>query len=137
MPPDVRTRLSDIERAAAEILTFAAGKTASLYAADRLLQRAVERDFEIIGEALAALRDQDPASIATIGDWPQIIAFRNLLVHRYWRVDHGRVWRMIAEDLPPLLSQVRQLLSAASPDSGDPTPGSGQSQEPEPSQDSQ
>jgi hypothetical protein len=55
MKLEVRKYLFDIERAAAQLQSFIAGKTREQYLADAMVQAAVERQFEIIGEATAQL----------------------------------------------------------------------------------
>jgi uncharacterized protein with HEPN domain len=92
----------------------AAGRDAFL--ADRLIQDAVIRNFEISGEAAsrlsAAIRDQPGIP------WRKIIAFRNRLIHAYWSVDLPLVWNVIENDLPPLKAEVSRL--RAQPSGGGP-----------------
>ncbi len=57
-----------------------------------MLRAAVEREFEIIGEALAQLSKLDAALVARISDYRRIIAFRNILIHGYADVDDQLVW---------------------------------------------
>jgi uncharacterized protein with HEPN domain len=73
-----------------------------MYRADRLLRQAVERNFEIIGEAVSRSARSDAQTAAHIGDHPQIIAFRNVLIHGHDLVDDAQVWRVITDDLPRL-----------------------------------
>jgi len=75
-----------------------------------LLRAAVERHFEIIGEAMNRLARYDPDVAGRIGDYPRIIAFRNLLIHGYDLIDHGQVWKVVCEQVPLLLSQVESIL---------------------------
>ena len=82
----------------------------------RLLQDAVIRNFEIIGEAAGRLT---PA--ARRGDeipWGKIIAFRNRLIHGYWSVDIQLVWNVIETDLPHLKAVVARLLATTPPPPG-------------------
>lgn len=51
------------------------------------MQAAVERKFEVIGEALNQLAKLDPSLAARIADLPQIVAFRNQLIHGYATVN--------------------------------------------------
>lgn len=44
----------------------------------------------------------DPDMAAELGDASQIVAFRNTLVHGYFKLDHGKVWTVLEEHLPPL-----------------------------------
>ena len=69
---------------------------------DRLLRQAVERNFEIVGEAVRRLIDIDPDTGARIDQHVQIIAFRNVLIHGYELVDDARVWQVVSRDVPAL-----------------------------------
>jgi uncharacterized protein with HEPN domain len=75
------------------------------------LRSAVERQFEIVGEALAQLARLDVAMSARIPDIRAIIAFRNALIHGYALVDRARVWRVVQENLPPLRGVPAGLLA--------------------------
>lgn len=73
---DARAFLWDVQEAAKQIQAFVDGMDAPAYAANAMAQAAVERKFEIIGEALNQLARLD-ASLATwVPDLPQIVAFR-------------------------------------------------------------
>jgi uncharacterized protein with HEPN domain len=106
---EIRKYLFDIERAAASLHEFTAGKTLADYEASRLLQAAVEREFEIIGEAVSQLAKRDPALAERIPDFRRLIAFRNLLIHGYADVDHVLVWGLLQTKLPELLAAIRAL----------------------------
>ena len=82
------------------------------YRGDRRLRNAVERNFEIIGEAIKRLAQIDPQTADRIGDYRQIIAFRNVLIHGYDLVDHALVWSAIESQVPALPEDVEALLSA-------------------------
>ena len=107
-----RTRklLEDILDAASFILDRTAGVSAAVYKSDRLLRQAVERNFEIVGEAVNRLRQSDPPVAARITDADRIVAFRNVLIHVYHLIDDDEVWRVITNSLPPLLREVQELL---------------------------
>jgi len=113
MQRDPRAYLWDAREAAAAILEFVAGKTFEDYSSDRLLRSAVERQFEIIGEALNQLCKIEPQWADRIPDVPQIIAFRNVLIHGYASVNDLTVWRTIDESLPRLYEIVTSLLDEA------------------------
>lgn len=81
------------------------------YAANPLVQAAVERKFEIIGEALNQLSRLDGALAGAIPEMPQIVAFRNQLIHGYALIDHRTVWNIIQTSLPPLLDCVQAMLA--------------------------
>ena len=61
------------------------------YLDNRMLRSAVERQFEIIGEALSQLAKIDPAVAARIPDLRRIVGFRNVLIHGYDRMDAASV----------------------------------------------
>jgi uncharacterized protein with HEPN domain len=109
MQPKSPKLLEDIRDAAVFILQVTRGKGLHDYQGDRLLRQAVERNFEIIGEAVSRLVREDPSIAGCIGDYRQIIAFRNVLIHGYDLVDPAKVWQVITHDLPRLEQQVSQL----------------------------
>ena len=112
MQPRSPKLLEDIRDSAAFIREATHGRTLVEYQRDRLLRRAVERSFEIIGEAVKRLAKHDPQTASAIGDYPQIIAFRNALIHGYDLVDHALVWSAIENQVPPLLRDVEALLAS-------------------------
>jgi uncharacterized protein with HEPN domain len=77
-----------------------------------MLSAGVEREFEIIGEALNRLRLAAPEVAAGIPKLEQIIAFRNILVHGYRAIDDRIVWSVVQPDLPTLRAAVRRLLAS-------------------------
>jgi uncharacterized protein with HEPN domain len=115
MRRDVRVYLWDIREAAAEIAGFIHGMDRAGYDASALVRAAVERKFEIIGEAMTQLARFDPALAARIPDFRQAISFRNLLIHGYRRIDHGAVWRIATTSLPALHAGVAALLDELGP----------------------
>jgi len=110
MQPKTRAALFDIGQAALGIAEFVQGKTFENYAADRMLRSAVERQFTIIGEAMARLRSDDPTTCASISEHAKIISFRNVLVHGYDQVNDQTTWKIIQEKLPILAKEVEALL---------------------------
>jgi uncharacterized protein with HEPN domain len=95
MPPDRRKYLWDALAAAELLSQFGEGKSLEDYQADPLLRSAVERQFEIIGEALNQLSKLDPDLAAGIPDLRRIVAFRNILIHGYATVDDALVWQAL------------------------------------------
>lgn len=75
-----------------------------------MLRSAVERQFEIVGEALAHLSRLDPDIAARISEHRRIIAFRNILIHGYADVDDRLVWDIVETKLPVLRREIESLL---------------------------
>jgi uncharacterized protein with HEPN domain len=117
MHRDPRVLLADVEEASGDIERFTGGMTSDTYLRDGLTQAAVERKFEIIGEALNRLRGSHPEHAARIPDLRHIIDFRNLLAHGYDSIMPASVWDYARNDLPRLRRIVQALLAdLAAPD---------------------
>jgi uncharacterized protein with HEPN domain len=93
MPRDPRTYLWDALRATELLGEFSSGKSFADYQADAMLRSAVERQFEIVGEALNQLSKADADLAAAIPELGRIVAFRNILIHGYATVDDALVCR--------------------------------------------
>ena len=107
--------LWDAREAARAVHEFVSGKSRDDYARDLLLRSGVERQLEIVGEALNQLAKHDPGLAGEIPDLPAIVGFRNVLVHGYALVNDDRVWDIVHESLPELLTKLEALLG---PDHG-------------------
>jgi uncharacterized protein with HEPN domain len=105
-----KARLWHVARAAETIQTFIAGRSAQEYEQDAVLASAIERQLITIGEALHRAKQADPELVNQLTDVNGIIGLRNQLVHNYPNVDATRIWRIIEDDLPVLLREVRALL---------------------------
>src|SRR5438270_11598425 len=77
MVRDPRAYLWDVQQAAEAIRPFTQGLDQAGYAANPLVRSAVERQFEIIGEALNRLSNVDPGLARRVPDLRQIVNFRN------------------------------------------------------------
>jgi len=108
---DPKSLLWDAREAADAIATMTTGKTFADFDRDIVLRSAVERQFEIVGEALARLARADTAMAERIPDFRDIIAFRNILIHGYAVIDRARVWRVVEDDLPRLRTTLSGLLA--------------------------
>jgi uncharacterized protein with HEPN domain len=85
------------------------------YEHDELLRSAVERQFEIIGEAMARLVQADPAAATRITDFRKISRFRNVLIHGYDSVDSLITWDIIETKLIVLRQELDTLIRDHSP----------------------
>ena len=108
---DAAKLIWDAQQALQRIQRFVARKDFAAYQSDELLRSAVERQFEILGEALNQLSRLDPNMTEKIPDLPRIVAFRNILIHGYASVDDRLVWGVVERRLKPLLDVVAALLS--------------------------
>jgi uncharacterized protein with HEPN domain len=113
MHPDSAKLLWDAQQAVQKIKRFTADKTFAQYAVDDLLRSGVERQFEVVGEALSQLSRLDSATAAAIPDLPRIVAFRNVLIHGYANVDDRLVWGVIESSLGALHEALSLLLAQA------------------------
>ena len=120
MRPESPAFLWDARDAAKKAASVADAHTRESYLAEWMLQAAVERQLEILGEALKNLRSVDPVTAARIPDVHAIIATRNILVHAYAQVDQERVWEILTDDLPVVTPVLEALLAEV--DADDPSP---------------
>jgi len=109
---EARKYLFDMQQAAELIVRFTKGRTFENYGADPMLRSAVERQFEILGEALGKLKKHDPELAGRLSDSRRIIAFRNLLIHGYDVVLDEVVWGVVETQIPVLRETLAELLTA-------------------------
>ena len=76
----------------------------------------MEREFEVIGEALNRLVRADPSVAARISQISRIVGFRNRIIHGYDTVDDATVWGVVDGHLPGLLAEVEAILQEPSTD---------------------
>ena len=101
--------LTDIFVAASSIDEYLEGKRDyELYMASKIRQRAVERELEIIGEAMNRLLKINPN--IQLSYTRTVVDLRNRIIHAYDSLNHTIIWKIIMEDIPVLLREVRQLL---------------------------
>jgi uncharacterized protein with HEPN domain len=108
---EAKKYLYDMQQAATLLTDFTSAKSFDDYRGDPMLKSAVERQFEIIGEALAKLAKLDQALATRLTDHRRIIAFRNILIHGYADVDDRLVWDVVETKLPVLRREIDALLA--------------------------
>ncbi len=113
MPRDPRAFLWDVRSPADKIATFVRDKTLDEFTRDELLHSAVERQLEIIGEALNELAKVAPDMAGGIADLPKIVGLRNVLIHGYAIVKRELIWRAVQENLPQPRASVDSLLQSS------------------------
>ena len=113
MQRDPRAWLWDIQQAASRLTLFLQPHDMASYLADDMVRAAVERQFEIIGEALTQLAKHAPELAAQVPHWREAIGLRNVLIHGYATIDDARVWQIAQVNLPALRQAVDQLMDRA------------------------
>jgi len=113
MKDEVLAHLHDILESAKAVKRFVSGRTFGKYVEDELVRSAVERKFEIMGEALNRLARNSSDMLERIRDHREIISFRNILVHGYDAIDDRIVWGVIEDDTDNLIEDVQRLLQEA------------------------
>lgn len=115
MQPRSQKLLNDILDAAEFILEQVHSSSLVEYESNRQLNAAVERNFIIIGEAMSRLARVDSQMVGQLGNYPQIIGFRNVVVHGYDVLEHAIVWGVIQNEVPRLVDTVRSILDQDTP----------------------
>jgi uncharacterized protein with HEPN domain len=110
LPHETKKYFFDIAEACDLIAQFTAEKTFADYQNDPLLRSAVERQFEIAGEALCQAIRHDANVAGLISNSSRIISFRNRLIHGYSTVSDNVVWGVVETNLPQLTREVKALL---------------------------
>ena len=108
MPHSSRKLLLDIILSCEEVYGFISGIEFEGFTSNRLLQLALEREFEIIGEALARLERIDQEGLARkIQDYRKIIGLRNIIAHGYDVIDDAALWDFAKNRVPELLQKAQ------------------------------
>ncbi len=112
MEIEIKTWLYDISNAVAEIDSFFGdgSKTFSTYQKDLRTRRAVERNIEIIGEALNRIVTIRPN--IEISNSRKIVDTRNRIIHGYDSVSDEMIWSIVIKHLPVLQSEVLVLINS-------------------------
>ena len=111
MKPQLRENLETVTDQGRMIIAFVSGMSFDSYVSDDKTKLAVERSFEIIGEALNRAYKLDPEKIDSIADYRRIISFRNILAHWYDSIEDRIVWGIIEDSLPKLLRDLHAMIS--------------------------
>ncbi len=103
-------RMEHILEQLQNVESFLSGKTLSDLQADKILQYAVIKSIEIIGEAAYMLSSDFRTNHSEV-DWDGIIRMRHVLVHGYYQISVPLVWSIIEDDLPLFKEQVKKILA--------------------------
>jgi uncharacterized protein with HEPN domain len=94
---------------AREAIELSQGRARDDLQKDRMLQLALTRLVEVVGEAAARISEQTRTRYPSI-PWSQIISMRNRLIHGYDVIDLDLLWDTLLEDIPPLVSELEHIL---------------------------
>lgn len=109
MNPEISELFEDVLLNANTIQEFVKGHDFESYRRDTKTRLAVERSFEIIGEALNRIKKIDEEILDSIRDYRSIISFRNILAHGYDHIEDRIVWGIIESDLNTLVEDIKRL----------------------------
>ena len=110
MTRSIAILLEDMAESASQLEKYTTDMTFENFSNDRLVQDAVMRRIEILGEAAKGIPDGFRASHTDV-PWRDIAGARDILIHQYFHVDLELAWDMVKNDVPKLLSQINQILS--------------------------
>lgn len=113
MRPEAGAHLWDAAEAAKLVHEFAGGRTESEFNSNLLIRSAIERQLEILGEALNRLRRDDADTAARVPDLDKIIGMRNIIAHEYGEIDYEIVWRAATTAIPTLIPVLSELVDEA------------------------
>ena len=108
---DQTVRLRHMLDHAKEAVFLVRGKSRKDLDSDRLLNLALVRLVEIIGEAAARVPREEWSSYPEI-PWSQIISLSNRLIHGYNSVDFDILWQIVTGDLPSLIATLEKILAS-------------------------
>ena len=109
---DPQVRLKHMLDYAREAVDMAKGNTAIELEKDRKLALALTHLVELIGEAAGQVSQEVREKYSSV-PWPKVIGMRNRLIHGYDFVDYAILWTTITDDLPPLITELERIISAA------------------------
>jgi len=108
--------LWDMLEAARTVRGFVHQVTLEDYLSNQMLQLAVEREMEIIGEAARRISDTFKETHLHIS-WSRIVGLRNVLAHQYGSIIQERIWAIAIENVPVLIATLEPLIPPLPPKS--------------------
>jgi uncharacterized protein with HEPN domain len=112
MDDRIQKWLYDIKVAIDEIDSFFAGEPMIFenYQQNKMLKRAVERELEIIGEAMNRIIKRDESFAQKIEDAMNIVGLRNHVIHAYDNISDENIWAIVINHLPRLKKDINTLI---------------------------
>jgi uncharacterized protein with HEPN domain len=95
--------------AARDAVAFSEGRTRADLDSDRMLSHALVHCVQVIGEAASRV-SQISRDLYPRLPWAKMVGMRHILIHSYFEIDADAVWRVVTEQLPELISELKQAL---------------------------
>ena len=111
MRKDDLARVRHALDAAREAASFVQARSRDDLETDRMLNLSLVRLLEIIGEAARGISQESQDTYPEIA-WKKMAGMRDRLIHGYYDVDMDVVWETVTKDLPPLISQLEEVLAS-------------------------
>lgn len=108
MDIEIKTWLYDILNGIEEIESFIGSQDFSSFQSDLKTRRAIERNIEIIGEAMSRILIKDDS--IDLSNTRRIVDTRNRIIHGYDAVSDEILWNIIIQHLPVLREEIQKLL---------------------------
>ena len=110
-PKDDRAHLADMAESARLAVQYLTAVSLEQFAANSMLQDAVIRRIEVLGEAARRVGDGFRQSTGDI-PWHKIRGMRNILAHQYDGIDHAIIYNVVKHEFPALISSIESILKA-------------------------
>ena len=110
MQHDPLVCIEDAVTACELIIEFTKTMEEAEFYVDLKTKAAVEREFEIVGEALNRIKKINADILSEVDNWREIIGFRNVIAHGYDVVEDEIVWDSVNRDIPLLLKQLKKIV---------------------------
>ena len=112
--PRVADYLAHLLEAIDRIARYTAGMDVDAFRGSQVVQDAVIRNLQVVGEASRNILRDDPGFAAAHATIPLAAAYemRNALSHGYFKIDLGIVWRTLQRDLPALRKRAQVILTS-------------------------
>ena len=105
-------KLHDAKIASEKILRYTSGRTLQEFLSDDYFQSAVERQFEVLAEALKGAASLTPELWDVFPELSQINGLRNRIAHSYDDLDFVALWETVTDDISPLLVRIDEALES-------------------------
>jgi uncharacterized protein with HEPN domain len=102
-------RIDDILVCARNIQDFTKGMRIDHFLEDARTSHAVAFEFTTMGEAARVMPAEIQKQYSHL-PWDKMQAIRNILVHEYFRIDEEILWRASQEEIPPLITELEEIL---------------------------